>query len=161
MPTPRVVLPGSEKEPAKNLEKLGPSDPSRDAHVLVVLRRKNPVVPIKQDSRIADRQQYASEHGASASDFLAVSEFAKEYNLQPREENAAARTVELHGKIEDLSRAFGVVLEDAKAGDMVHQVREGAITIPENLAGIIQAVLGLDNRPAARPHFRKPRSGEH
>ena len=108
MPTPRIVLPGSEKQPAKNVQKLGPTDPSQESHVLVVLRRKSEPLPITPGGTVADRQQYSSAHGASASDFLAVSEFAKQYKLQPREENAAARTVELHGKIEDLSRAFGV-----------------------------------------------------
>ena len=36
--------------------------------------------------------------------------------------------------------------------------RTGSISIPKELDGIITAVLGLDNRPFARPHFvrRKP-----
>jgi kumamolisin len=33
-------------------------------------------------------------------------------------------------------------------------VREGAIHLPASLTGLVEAVLGLDNRPQAQPHFR-------
>jgi kumamolisin len=36
-----------------------------------------------------------------------------------------------------------------------HRYREGALQIPAELAGIVLAVLGLDNRPQARAQFRR------
>ncbi len=40
--------------------------------------------------------------------------------------------------------------------DMVeHRYREGGLRIPAELAGIVLAVLGLDNRPQARAQFRR------
>ena len=35
-----------------------------------------------------------------------------------------------------------------------HRYREGALSVPAALAGVVQAVLGFDTRPQARPHFR-------
>jgi kumamolisin len=98
-------------------------------------------------------QEYASAYGASASDFLAIRKFAQEYGLQAQNENAAARTIEIEGPIGKLSEAFGVTLQNARIKDQVHRVRQGSIMIPEELAGKVIAVLGLDNRPAAKPHF--------
>src|SRR6185312_6596636 len=35
-----------------------------------------------------------------------------------------------------------------------YRMREGAISLPKELIGSVEAVLGLDNRPQAEPHFR-------
>ena len=32
--------------------------------------------------------------------------------------------------------------------------RVGSVHLPDELKGVVEAVLGLDNRPAAKPHFR-------
>jgi kumamolisin len=47
-----------------------------------------------------------------------------------------------------------VVLEQKTIDGVQYRVREGGIHLPASLAGMVEAVLGLDNRPQARPHFR-------
>jgi kumamolisin len=42
----------------------------------------------------------------------------------------------------------------ARTGGVTHRYREGALYLPQSLDGIVEAVLGLDDRPQARPHFR-------
>ena len=37
---------------------------------------------------------------------------------------------------------------------MTHRYRSGGLSVPAEVAGIVTAVLGLDDRPQARPHFR-------
>jgi len=39
-------------------------------------------------------------------------------------------------------------------GTVTHRYREGPLFVPAPLDGIVLAVLGLDTRPQARPHFR-------
>ena len=39
---------------------------------------------------------------------------------------------------------------------MSHRYRSGSLSVPAELSGIVTAVLGLDDRPAARPQFRRP-----
>ncbi len=155
MPKERVILPGSQKEEVVGAQKIGPADPSEQAYVTLIVRRKTEPSPITRHSTRMSRQEYVSAYGATAGDFEAIRNFAKEYNLQPLNENVATRSIELHGTVGDLSRAFGVGLDNVKIKDKVHRVRVGPVTIPQELAGKIEAVLGLDNRPAATPHFRK------
>jgi kumamolisin len=47
-----------------------------------------------------------------------------------------------------------VVLEQKLIDNVEYRVREGGIHLPESLVGVVEAVLGLDNRPQAQPHFR-------
>jgi kumamolisin len=53
-----------------------------------------------------------------------------------------------------MQKAFGVVLEQKMIAGKEYRVREGGIQLPASLTGAVEAVLGLDNRPQAQPHFR-------
>jgi kumamolisin len=159
MPNPRVELPGSYRDPLPGHETVGPADPSEQAHVTIVLRRKEPVLPITPYGAPKRVHEYIETHGASAGDFQAVRRFAAEYGLQGGNENAAARTIELHGRVGDLCRAFGTALETARIDDTIFRHRTGYIIVPEDLIPAVEAVLGLDNRPAAIPHFVKFKVG--
>jgi Pro-kumamolisin, activation domain len=81
----------------------------------------------------------------SESDVAALEAFAHEYGLQVTEADPAKRTVKVTGTAENLSRAFGVDL--GVFGNYIGY--EGPITVPDDLAGCILAVLGFDNRPIA------------
>src|SRR5437867_4653106 len=70
------------------------------------------------------------------------------------ETNIARRSVVLAGTVAALSAAFGVELQQYEHPGGTYRGRTGAIQVPEELAPIVQAVLGLDNRPQAAPHFR-------
>src|SRR6202035_3469918 len=50
--------------------------------------------------------------------------------------------------------AFGVDLRRVQDTHGSYRGRTGVIQLPEELHGVVEAVLGLDNRPVARPHFR-------
>jgi kumamolisin len=41
---------------------------------------------------------------------------------------------------------------------VTHRYRSGGLSVPAELSGIVTAVLGLDDRPQARPQFRRPRT---
>jgi kumamolisin len=53
-----------------------------------------------------------------------------------------------------MQKAFGVELNQKTIDGTQYRVREGSIHVPESLEGVVEAVLGLDNRPQAVPHFR-------
>jgi len=72
--------------------------------------------------------------------------------------------VQLTGAASDIQKAFGVELNQKIIDGQEFRVREGSILLPQALTGLVVAVLGLDNRPQASPHFRikKPKSAaEH
>jgi kumamolisin len=60
-----------------------------------------------------------------------------------------------------MSAAFGTTLTAVTSqppggsDSVTHRYRTGALSVPAELSGIIVAVLGLDDRPAARAHFRR------
>jgi kumamolisin len=56
-----------------------------------------------------------------------------------------------------MAKAFGVGFSYYKSDDTGHTFRgrTGTIQIPSELQGVVVAVIGLDSRPVARPHFRK------
>lgn len=154
MPQARVTLPGSHREAAQEAERIGPAKQSDQAHVTVYVRGKGNPLPITRPGHYVTSEEYKAAHGAIAGDFLAIRDFAKQYSLKPANENAATRSIELHGSVGDLSRAFGVTLDHVKIKDRIYRHRQGEITIPENLLPIITAVVGLDNRPQAEPRVR-------
>ena len=80
--------------------------------------------------------------------------FAREFNLKVEADSAVRRTIQLTGTAADMQKAFGVELKQTTIDGAECRVREGGIRIPLSLAEVIEAVLGLDNRPQAKPHFR-------
>jgi len=60
----------------------------------------------------------------------------------------------LSGTVAQFNDAFGVDLQQFEHAAGSYRGRTGAIHLPDELHGVVTAVLGLDNRPQARPHFR-------
>jgi kumamolisin len=102
------------------------------------------------------RSEYKRRHSADPDAIKQVKRFAKEYNLHVESDPTAAlrRTVQLTGTAADMQKAFGVQLNQKTIDGDDYRVREGGIHLPTSLADHVEAVLGLDNRPQAQPHFR-------
>jgi kumamolisin len=101
------------------------------------------------------RDEFANRHGASPASVQLVFAFAQEFGLTAEQAPQAGRcTVHLSGSVAAIEKAFGVTLKTETTEAGTFRVREGAIYLPEELQGHVLAVLGLDNRPQARPHFR-------
>jgi kumamolisin len=136
--------------------------------VSVIVKRKEPLKINRRGGRASgpvrvSRAEYKKHHSADPDAIKKVKAFAREFNLKVVADptQAVRRTVQLTGTAADMQRAFGVVLEQKLINGEEYRVREGGINLPESLTGVVEAVLGLDNRPQARPHFRvhKPRAG--
>jgi kumamolisin len=82
----------------------------------------------------------------------AVSSFARHYGLTVSEENAATRTVRVQGSAEQMDEAFGIRLSWCTEQGKRFLTYKGPLSIPKSLAGIVIAVLGLDQRPVAKHH---------
>lgn len=153
----RAVLPGSEKAAAAPsvAEKIAP--PAGKVTVSVIVRRKQPLKPkqITGKQRMT-RAQFRASHAADPAAVKAVRAFAKEFSLtvQPDTPAPGRRTIKLTGSVANMQRAFGVTLMQKTMEGVVYRVRQGSITLPAELTDYVVAVLGLDNRPQAEPHFR-------
>lgn len=75
--------------------------------------------------------------------------------LTVTEVHAASRRMRVAGTLGELTTAFGTSVRLVRShSGATHRYREGALYLPDELAGIVTAVLGLDNRPQAIPHYR-------
>lgn len=154
----RITLPGSEKKPLPGSEPVGTIQKNESVRVTLVLRRKGPdpnVTRINGVREYLSHEELAARHGANAEDIELVEKFAHEAQLTVVESSSRKRRVVLIGTAAAMSNAFGAELEyyriPASGGSF--RGRTGPLTIPAELDGIVIAVLGLDTRPAAKPHI--------
>ena len=164
----RTVLPGSEKAPAPNAVPRKATPAKSQVTVSVIVKRKEALKIIRRSGRASgpvrvSRAEFKKRHSADPDAIKKVKAFAREFNLKVVADpnQVLRRTVQLTGTAADMQKAFGVVLEQKLINGEEYRVREGGITLPKSLTGVVEAVLGLDNRPQAQPHFRihKPRAG--
>ena len=80
--------------------------------------------------------------------------YATDAGMRVESADAATRTVAVRATAAQASAAFGVSLGRYETGGLAYRGREGAVHLPADLVGVVQAVLGLDNRPQARTHLR-------
>jgi kumamolisin len=160
----RMELPGSHREPAKGASAPKDIDSHEIIQATVVLRRRDraQMPPIEQfgyrnahTTNYHTREEFAVLHGADPADIQSVKNFAHEYNLTVSEESAARRSVVLRGTVENMQKAFGTSLAHYDTPEGGYRGRTGPLTIPADLQGAVVGVLGLDNRPVAKPHIRR------
>jgi kumamolisin len=166
-----VRVPGSERTIVPGSQKVSPANPDERISVTVVVRcsssnteltsmiEEMSISPVKERRHIT-HEEFLSNHGSNKDDLKKVEEFAKGHNLEVKEVNTSAGNVVLLGTIDDFSKAFGVELATYENPEFTYRGREGYIHIPENLSNIVEAVLGLDNRPQVKPHIRFLEEGE-
>ncbi len=159
----RVELAGSMRKELPGGRRVGPADPRERIQVTLFLRRGDGAPfpsmaelssqPVR-NRRYLSREEFARRHGARPADLAAVRSFAMQYGLEVLSESAARRTVILSGTVQAFSDAFGAELGRWEHPSGTFRCRTGTLTIPAELNGIILGVLGLDNRPQAKAHFR-------
>jgi kumamolisin len=153
----RVALPGGERAPFLQTADQRPASPAAKLTVSVILKRKQ---PLKTANRLGKerltRAQFKKNHGSNPTAVKLVRAFAREFGLTvaPDTPGPECRTIKLSGTVAAMQKAFGVTLLHKTVEGVTYRVREGDITLPSQLIGPVEAVLGLDNRPQARPHFR-------
>jgi kumamolisin len=153
---PRVALPGSEKAPLSAAVGEKAIRPSSTFTVSVIVRRKHAIKTRQLGKERLTRAQFRQQHGADPAAIRLVRAFAKEFGLTlekgtPQPERC---TLQLTGTVAAMQKAFGVTLTQKVLNGITYRVREGSIHLPSELTGAVEAVLGLDNRPQAKPHFR-------
>ena len=166
--TAMVVLPGSTRHAVPKAKLLKKSDPKATIQVSIYVRR-NPTPPGKSLALLGDMNdklpqqrsyvtgaQFDETFGASQDDLTKVGAWAKSAGLTVIDSSIPMRRVLVKGTIANISKAFGVELDDyehPETGEF--RGREGEIHIPAALAGIITGVFGLDTRHVGRPRIRK------
>ena len=160
---PNNPLVGSERKPLQGARSIGRADPAERLEVTLVLRhrqhdelqeRMRKIAAGDKSERHLTHEEYDRQFGADATDIEAVKQFAGRHGLAVVDAHSGRRTVVLSGTVAQFNNAFGVELEQFEHPGGSYRGRTGPIHLPDELHGVVTAVLGLDNRPQARPHFR-------
>ena len=158
---PLVELAGSERAPLAAATPAGQLDTSERAELTLVLRRRAELpAEIVEGPTVLTSDQLAGRYGADPADVDLVRRTLTGLGLEITEVHPASRRVKVAGTLGQLSSAFGTTLQQVSSpapkgrGTVTHRYREGPLYVPAPLDGVVLAVLGLDTRPQARPHFR-------
>ncbi len=149
--TDRWIVPGSERSQPSGTRVLGDANPAEETTVTLFVRSK---ALGTAPSGAMSREAYAEAYGADEADLKKVAAFAQAHGLTVVESSAARRSVVLRGTVAQMNAAFGVTLKRCQHGDVTYRGREGAVSVPSELMGVVEAVLGLDNRPQAEARVR-------
>jgi kumamolisin len=153
----RSVLPGSEKAALVHPAAEKPARAGAKIIVSVLVKRKNPLTAAHTSGKLRlTHAQYRQSHAADPDAVKLVRAFAKQYGLaiEPDTPGPERRTIKLSGTVAAMQKAFGTALIEKKIDGVTYRIREGGIVLPNELIGNVEAVLGLDNRPQAKAHFR-------
>ena len=163
---PLVQLAGSERAPLAGVAPAGQLDTSERAELTLVLRRRAEIpADIVEGPTVLTGDQLAERYGADPADVDLVRRTLTGLGLAITAVHPASRRIKVAGTLGQLSGVFGAELRQVSSpapkgqGTVTHRYREGALFVPAPLDGVVFAVLGLDTRPQARPHFRVPRDG--
>ncbi|MCL4519893.1 MAG: S53 family serine peptidase [Thaumarchaeota archaeon] len=106
-------------------------------------------------SHLSHEEFAARSYGSNEKDIQLVADFAKDKGIDISI-SSSRRTALLSGSAGHLSELFGVKLRR-----YTHPItrrsfrgRAGSIHVPSELVEVVRAVLGFDDRPQARTHFR-------
>jgi kumamolisin len=140
----------------------GRVDPEEPIQVTMVVRSRTPAPPLHTDKNFATllpverlpltREQFEVAHGAHPDDLGRIEKFARQHELAVVQSSAARRRVVLAGSCAAFSRIFQIEMLQFMHQVAPHRGIRGRVRVPESLAGIVQAVLGLHNRPCVRRH---------
>jgi kumamolisin len=156
-----VPLRGSERTELPNVQPAGTLDQNETITVTLMLRRRAEVPrELVVGPETLSPAQLGEQYGADPADVALVTQVLGREGLSVTETHTASRRLKVRGTIGQLSAAFGTTLTRVSSphpdgtGAVTHRYRSGGLSVPAEVAGIITAVLGLDDRPQARPHFR-------
>ena len=154
----RVVLPRSERVAPKNATGAGRTDGQQIISVSLIVKRKNPLSVSALGGRILSHEEFDQKYAADPASFDALRTFAHQHGLAVDESTSSLsrRTMVLRGPAQAMEQAFGVELndyEESGTGRRFHGF-SGSVSMPDTHAPLVEAVLGLDARPVAKPHIR-------
>ena len=155
----RTILPGSETVHRPGLQPSGTVEMDETVRVSVMIRQKgaDPAISGGNESRPPlSHEEHDRKHGADPSDMALVEQFAHETGLTVVESSTAKRRVVLTGTAGQMQEAFGAefICYKAESTGRTYRGRQGTLSIPSPLQGVVLSVLGMDTRPVAKPHFR-------
>ena len=153
----RVELSHTDRPLPQGARVVGPTPATAPMRVSIIVKRRNPLQLEQLGGRHLTQQEFLDRYAADPAAFDELREFAQQHGLAVDEtaSSLARRTFVVYGTAEQMRQAFGVGLQEIEHEGASFRVRTDPITLPQTTAVFVDAVLGLDTQPQARPHFRR------
>ncbi len=152
----RITFPKSHRTSHPGATAVGKTNPGHTVTVSVIVKRKSPLDLASLGGRHLSQEEFSQNYAADPASFAQVRAFAHNHGLAV-DENAsslARRTVVLRGPASKMEEAFGVQLDDYQQDGKTFHSYTGTLSMPAEHAAPVEAIMGLDCHPIARPHFR-------
>ncbi len=158
----RIPVAGSARVPLLDAEPIGPVPADERFEVTVRVRRRTAIDETAAASHGASlearsyvtREAYADTYGATQADLDRVADFAKSHGLVVVGTSRARRSVFVSGTAAQFADAFGASIEHYAYHGGTYRGRTGDLTVPVELKELVEGIFGIDDRPAAKPHFQ-------
>ena len=152
-----VELPGSRRPMAHGARRLRELDPH--THVEVTLMLNAPPLPAtdKLPAEALSAAELAQHYGAPAHNIRKVEDVLRSYGLRVEGVGTSGRSMRVSGTAHAIEAAFksGVAIyHNAEQGEF--RGRDGAVSVPAEISGLVHSILGLDQRQMARRAAAKP-----
>ncbi len=153
---PPSLIAGSEhKAPAGT--HIGDIDPDERVEVSVYLKDAGAPSPGQKMSRRALHSERQWRLGKVLEE---IAQFAAHNGLTVTSTDAGRRLIKIEGSLGRLEVAFGAKLHLFEHQGQRFRARTGSLSVPSALSEKIEAILGLDTRPAVTPKIAFPRVPE-
>jgi kumamolisin len=149
MPETHGVLPGTRRPVPVGARRVRDIDPN--AHIEVTVTLKAPPLPLPGETGTLTPAELARQYGAPLDDIRKVEQTLRSYGLHIEGVGPTRRTLRVSGTASAMEAAFkaGVAIyQSAAQGEF--RGREGSVSIPAEIAGLVESVVGLDQRKVAQ-----------
>jgi kumamolisin len=162
-----VSLPSSHRGLLHESRAAGPIDPSEEASITVRVRPAQDPKKLEKlvyelartplaERKYLTHQELEAQYGAMKEDLDLIEHYAQQHNLTVTHRSAVERGVVLRGQLGDILALFPANVQMYHSARGTYRGRTGTIDVPQDLANVVTAVIGLDTRPKHRaPHRRK------
>jgi kumamolisin len=111
-------------------------------------------VPFGQRRHVG-HEEFARRFGGDPADLAAVRRFARAQGLSIGDADAARRSCRLSGTVAQMASAFGVDIREYCVGQLSFLAHRQCVSLPRELDGVVECVVGLDTFPVGRAQARR------
>jgi hypothetical protein len=150
----RTVLPGSYL--LTDDPQVGPAPAASVMALTLLLRRRTPLdgSATAPAAPYPDSAAFAAKYGMTDEGLATVRAFAQENSLVVGVVDRGACSVRVSGTVQKIQVAFDVLIRLFRGADgEVYLSNDADASLPSDLDGAIQNVLGLSERPIASPRL--------
>lgn len=137
-----------------------PADGDAPMRVCLVLRHRpgaGPMTSLEELARVpfgqrrhVGQDEFVRRFGGDPADLAAVRRFARAQGLVVEEADAARRSCRLSGTVAQMAAAFDVDIRSYCVGKLSFLAHRQCVSLPRDLAGVVECVIGLDTFPVGR-----------